>query len=148
MGAAFSKITYSGTGPNYDSYHRELTMVAGNNELVPGTIIRFEKLGAMIVIAIENNSIDEKKISEDYYSHILHAKHSDGSVNNIYLKAVTNDDADEYMKIRKPPAPPPMPDFRYKMPGSTTADVITETANKSGVSIHDITADIDRAIQQ
>lgn len=136
MGLDVSKIKYSGTGPDYEKYHRGLVEVARDNELTPGIVLRFGELGSLIVIAVTDSTSD---VNSDYYTHILTATHSDGSINKIYLRHVTNEQAEEYMSIRKPPVPPPMPNFKYTPRNKTTAEVITDNADENGMNMEDIT---------
>lgn len=140
MGLDNSKIKYSGSGPNYEKYHKGLVNVSRQHELTPGIVLEFDE-SAMIVIALTDGSTE---IPESVYTHIFIVSHDDGSTNKIYLRNVSNEQAAEYMSIRKPPNPPPLPNFKYQSK-KTTAEIISDNADQNAISVDDITSAIEEA---
>lgn len=149
MGIENSKVKYSGEGEDFDKYLYGLTKVSEKTTWNPGLVVNVGDMDPLITIAVGTE--DTAKISREHYTHILRAKHTDGSSNVIYLKKVTKEEAEEYKKIRKPPSPPVLPGFKYHEPRpikkkGTGAPTIAENLSVSeGESAHSILSAIGDA---
>jgi len=157
MGQENSKIQYSGEGPDFGKYLPGLKEAASKTEWVGGIVINFGTLDPLITIAVETTDDEtastgaSNKIPQKYYSHILYAKSVDengvSKTATVYLRQVTKEEATEYMSIRKPPIPPPQPNFKYPQPSPAKKNKQSDAPTEINVEeVIDISNAIDDAV--
>ena len=154
MGQENSKINYSGEGPQLSKYLPGLKEAASKIEWESGIVLNFGVLDPLITIAVETiaDGKEARDIPKKYYSHILRMEHrmNDAAViTAVYLRQVTKKEAEEYMSIRKPPVPPPQPNFKYPQPRPTkkgSGERSDKQSDEQLNEIHDITSAIDIAV--